>query len=70
MKMCLNIVKQKEEKIVQPDFRWGYAALLAITMSVGIILNSVYLFGYMVCPGAMFQVYKQCFRYISNVSGT
>lgn len=36
--------------------RWGYAALLAITMSVGIILNSVYLFGYLVCPGAMIQV--------------
>ena len=39
--------------------RWGYAALLAITMSVGIILNTVYLFGYIVCPGAMLQVNKQ-----------
>ncbi len=59
-----NLEKQKVEKIVQSDFRWGYAALLAITMSVGIILNSVYLFGYMVCPGAMFQVH------IVHVSGT
>ncbi|XP_023324282.1 uncharacterized protein LOC111698230 [Eurytemora carolleeae] len=36
--------------------RWGYAALLGITLFVGLVLNSVYLLGYLVCPGAMLQV--------------
>ena len=36
--------------------RWGYFALLAVTMLFGIILNVIYLLGYWVCPRAMMEV--------------
>ena len=36
--------------------RWGYLALLAVTMAFGIILNAIYLAGYWVCPRAMLEV--------------
>ena len=36
--------------------RYGYMALLAITMVCGIGLNCVYLAGYWVCPRAMLEV--------------
>jgi len=36
--------------------RWGYLALLAVTMAFGIILNCIYLAGYWVCPRAMLEV--------------
>ena len=36
--------------------RWGYVALLGVTMGLGILLNLVYLAGYHVCPRAMLEV--------------
>ena len=36
--------------------RWGYVALLGVTMALGILLNLVYLAGYHVCPRAMLEV--------------
>ena len=36
--------------------RWGYSALLAITMLVGIVLNTIYLAGYWLFPRAMLEV--------------
>lgn len=36
--------------------RWGYAALLGVTMLAGIVMNTVYLLGYWVCPRAMLEV--------------
>ena len=36
--------------------RWGYCALLGITMAAGIILNLVYLAGYWAFPRAMLEV--------------
>jgi hypothetical protein len=36
--------------------RWGYAALLGITLVAGVVMNTVYLLGYWVCPRAMLEV--------------
>ena len=36
--------------------RWGYVALLGVTMGLGILLNLVYLAGYHACPRAMLEV--------------
>ena len=36
--------------------RYGYAGLLGITLFGGLVLNGVYLLGYLVCPRALFQV--------------
>jgi len=36
--------------------RWGYAALLGITLLAGLVMNTVYLLGYWVCPRAMLEV--------------
>ena len=36
--------------------RWGYCALLGVTMAAGIILNLVYLAGYWAFPRAMLEV--------------
>ena len=36
--------------------RWGYTALLGITMLAGIVLNIIYLLGYWICPRAMLEV--------------
>ena len=36
--------------------RWGYCALLGVTMTAGIILNLVYLAGYWAFPRAMLEV--------------
>ena len=36
--------------------RYGYAALLGVTLVAGLILNGVYLLGYLVCPRAMMEV--------------
>jgi len=36
--------------------RWGYAALLGVTLLAGVVMNTVYLLGYWVCPRAMLEV--------------
>jgi len=36
--------------------RYGYAALLGITLFGGLLLNGIYLLGYLVCPRALIQV--------------
>jgi len=36
--------------------RWGYAALLGVTLLAGLVMNTVYLMGYWVCPRAMLEV--------------
>jgi len=36
--------------------RFGYAALLGITLLSGLLLNGIYLLGYLVCPRAMLEV--------------
>ena len=36
--------------------RWGYAALLGLTLVAGVVMNTVYLLGYCVCPKAMLEV--------------
>jgi len=36
--------------------RWGYAALLGLTLVAGVVMNTVYLLGYWVCPRAMLEV--------------
>ena len=36
--------------------RWGYCALLGVTMTAGIILNLIYLAGYWAFPRAMLEV--------------
>jgi len=36
--------------------RWGYMALLGVTMVAGLVLNAVYLLGYLICPRALIQV--------------